>query len=535
MTIGSVFLVGAGPGDPGLLTRRGAALLSSADVVVYDGLVNDALLDLAPARCRCIYAGKKRATHGRPHTQAEINELLIEHARAGRRVVRLKGGDSFVFGRGAEECQALAAAGIDFEIVPGVTAATAVPAYAGIPLTARGVTSTVSFATGHEAAGKPETDVDWRALAHAGTIVLFMAVRTMRECCAQLMAAGKSGATPAAVTRWGTTTRQRSVFATLATLPEVAARAGIGPPALVIVGDVVHLRTALTWHERRPLAGARVALTRARDACGPLSDLIADLGGEAMPLPVTGIESLVAGPTPEADRLLGQLSSYAWLLLTSANAVNYFFDWLLDRDRDARALAGVRIACVGKATARALRARGLRADVVPERGHGQRVAEALIEATLEDRAMTGARVLFPRALAGRPEAVDTLRAAGAQVDVLPVYRTVERTGADDPAMARAVRRLRAGQVQALGFFAPSQVEAFFHLLGDAAAVIRACPIIGAIGRTTRAALTARGVDVHVVPSAPDGSLLVQAIARAWQAHPERPPPPGVATSNPELQ
>lgn len=529
----AVYLVGAGPGDPGLLTRRGEALLARAEVVVYDGLVNDALLELAPPGSLCIYAGKKRSDRGRPRSQAQINELLVDHARAGKRVVRLKGGDSFVFGRGAEECQALAAAGIDFEIVPGVTSATAVPAYAGIPLTARGITSTVSFATGHEAAGKPETDVDWQALAHAGTIVLFMAVRTMADCCARLIAAGKSGQTPAAVTRWGTTTRQQTVVATLATLPEVAARADIGPPALVVVGDVVNLRSALTWHDARPLAGARVAIARSRDVGAELARDIADLGGEAMFLPVTDIESLVAGPTPEADRLLADLERYAWLLFTSANAVNHFCDWLLERGRDGRALAGMRIACVGAATGRALRARGLLADVVPERGHGARVAEAIIAAHAAVHgpmagsmasSMAGARVLFPRAQDGRREAVETLRAAGADVDVMPVYRSVRRA-ADDRALVRGLRQLRAHGVQALGFFAPSQVEALFALLGeDARDIVRACPVIAAIGGTTAAALTARGVDVHVVPSAPNGARMIAAIARAWSDRTDRLPP-----------
>ena len=272
------------------------------------------------------------------------------------------------------------------------------------------------------------------------------------------------------------------------------------------------------------LAGARVVLTRSTEASAALIQQIADLGGEGLALPVTGIESLVKGQTPDADELLSDLRGYHWLLFTSANAVTHFLDWLLDRGRDARALSSTRIACVGAATARALRARGLIADVVPERGHGKRVAEAIIAATAT-AGIDGARAraLFPRALSGRPEAVETLRAAGFHVDVLPVYHSVVRSS-DDPLVAESVARLRARDVQALGFFAPSQIEALFQILGAKAAdLVRACPIVGAIGRTTAAALTARGVDVHVVPATPDGASLVQAIARAWQDRAQEAP------------
>lgn len=509
--IGVVYLVGAGPGDPGLITVRGAALLARAEVIVYDGLVSESLLDRASRSAVCIYAGKKRAVHGQPLTQAQINELLVRHARAGKCVVRLKGGDPFVFGRGAEECRALVDAGIDFEVVPGVTSATAVAAYAGIPLTARGLTSTVSFATGHEAAGKPSTDVDWHALAHAGTIVLFMAVRTMAECCAQLISAGKRPDTPAAVIQWGTTASQRQLVATLAELPAAARAVNMAPPALIVVGEVATLASALSWRSRRPLDGVRVALTRGPERGNAMARAITECGGQPVFLPVTSVAPMeFEPPDPQA------LERCDWLLFTSAHSVVYFLDSMLDRGQDARALVATRIACVGGATARALRERGLIADVIPERGDSTGLAHAV--ARVAGSAIQGANVLFPRALHGRDEAVLALRAAGAAVTVMPVYQTVRVSEDRDPVLQRGLRRLRAGQVQALAFLAPSQVDALFDLLKDQAVeVVRACSLVAAIGNTTQAALTRRGLDVHVVPPKPDPEALVTAISAHWHA------------------
>ncbi|HET6610987.1 MAG TPA: uroporphyrinogen-III C-methyltransferase, partial [Kofleriaceae bacterium] len=332
---GIVFLVGAGPGDPGLITRRGADLVTRAEVVIYDGLVAHQLVALAPAAAERIYAGKKHHTAGTPRSQAEINALLVERARAGKRVVRLKGGDPFVFGRGAEECAALAAAGIAFEIVPGVSAATAVCAYAGIPLTARSVASTVALATGHEAAGKPTEDVDWEALARAGTVLLFMACATIDECASKLIAAGRAADDPAAAIRWGTTAAQRTVTAPLCELASEAAARGLKPPVLIVVGPAVALRDQLSWHERRPLANVRVVLTRAADRGAAYAAAIADAGGEPDFCPVTRIaEPADSAPLEVAvdDLAAGR---FAWLGLASANAVHAVVDALWKRGRDA--------------------------------------------------------------------------------------------------------------------------------------------------------------------------------------------------------
>jgi uroporphyrinogen III methyltransferase/synthase len=510
VAVGVVYLVGAGPGDPALITRRGAELLGRADVVVYDGLVNGALLDLTRPECERIYGGKKRARSREPLTQEAINQLLVDRAGKGQVVVRLKGGDPFVFGRGPEECEALFAAGVRFEVVPGVSAATAVSAYAGIPITARGVSATAVFATGHEAAGKPTSDVDWQALARAGTVVLFMAVRTAADCVGHLIAAGRAPNTPAAAVEWGTTASQRTVVSTLEQLPEVMSDAGIKPPALLIVGGVVELREHLDWYERRPLFGARVVITRSVERAASFAHALADLGAEPVALPVTRLVPTTGDHAEQVAAAISKLADYDWVVFTSANAVRRFTEELVARRLDARAYGGARIACVGPATAAALARRGVYADVVPgDRRDAVGVAEAVLDASTEP---TGMRVLFPRAVRGRDEAIDHLRAAGAEVDLAPVYQTEPRP-ADDPSLGYGLRRLREGAVDVIAFFAPSQVRATWELLGDAAAeLVGACRIIAAIGNTTGKALQRAGVRVDVVPSRPDMDVMAQEIA-----------------------
>jgi uroporphyrinogen III methyltransferase/synthase len=518
---GVVYLVGAGPGDPGLITCRGADLVARADVVVYDGLASPVLLRLARAGCELLYAGKKHtAGGGKPLRQAEIQRLLIDRARAGKQVVRLKGGDPFVFGRGAEECEALAAAGVRFEVVPGVSAATAVAAYAGIPLTARGIASTVAYTTGHEAAdgeGRGPGDgkagsIDWSAVARADTVVLFMALNTAAECTIRLIAAGRDPSTPAAAIHWGTTASQRTVVATLADLPELIRATGLKPPALLVIGDVVRLRQRLSWFEDRPLAGARVLVTRPVDQAERFSRALAELGAEPLHCPLTRIAPPPPDDAVRLDAELSRLGRYAWLLFASANAVDRFFAALGERRLDARALAGARIACVGAATAAALATHGLLADLVPAHGDAAGVARAIIDSS--GPALVGTRVLVPRADGGRDEAVDLLRAAGAEVDAIAVYR-LDLGEADHPAVASALARLRGREVRVAAFFAPSQVRALCDLLGpDAGQVLGAVPILAAIGATTAAALAARGLTAHVVPSSPDAEVLAAEIAAA---------------------
>lgn len=514
---GWVYLVGAGPGDPGLLTRRGAELLASADVIIYDGLASSVLLSLSSPTSTRIYAGKKGSALGAPRSQRTIESLAIEHASAGRSVVRLKGGDPFVFGRGAEECEALATAGIPFEIVPGVSSATAVPAYAGIPLTARDVASTVAFATGHEATGKGAA-VDWSAIARADTVVLFMALATAEDCCARLIAAGRAGDTPAAAIHWGTTASQTTVVSTLAGLPAALAAAQLKPPALLVIGEVVQKRRRLSWYENRPLFGARVLVTRSADRAEPFVDAVTRLGGEALVAPLTEVV-----PPKPADRQglvrgIEQLSDYGWLVFTSGNAVDRFFAELTERGLDARALATARLACVGTATAARLSHFGLRADVVPPHGDARQVARAVIDAAGPD--LTGCRVLLPRAETGREEAATELRAAGAQVDVVIAYR-LALTPPDRPEIASALDRLHRHEIHAIGFFAPSQVRALCQLLGsDAQRVLAKVPVLAAIGATTAAQLAGLGLANTVVSATPEAAALAQAIADALSSSSE---------------
>lgn len=529
---GIVYLIGAGPGDPGLLTVRGAELLGRAEVVIYDGLANSRLLELTPPGCTRIYAGKKHAPDGTPLTQPGINELLVAQGRAGKRVVRLKGGDPFVFGRGAEECLALHAAGIRFEIVPGVSSATAVTAYAGIPLTARHMASMVTLATGHEDEDKPHSSVDWHALARSGTVVLFMAWRTAADCCTRLIEAGRAATTPAAAIQWGTTPAQRTVVATLADLPEAMARAAVKPPALLVVGDVVALRSELAWYETRPLFAARVLITRSAEQASDMVRTLAELGAEPITMPVSRIVPPAAADRPALDRALAQVRDYEWVIFTSANGVSRFFAELIGRGRDARVLGRARIGCVGAATASALAGHGLIADIVPARGDGETLARAIIDAvggaagkpggepeiTAAGPALAGVRVLFPRAAEGREEAVHALAEAGAHVDIAPVYRS-ETVPASEPAVRRGLARLVAGEVDAIAFFAPSQVHALCELLGEAAGErLRACPLIACIGPTTAAALRAAGIEPELIASRPDAMVLAGELAAYYHAH-----------------
>jgi uroporphyrinogen III methyltransferase/synthase len=476
------------------------------------------VLDLLPPTCERIYAGKKRAGSAPVLTQEEINALLIARARAGRRVVRLKGGDPFIFGRGAEEALALRGADIAFEVVPGVSAAAAVPAYAGIPLTARGVTSTIAFATGHEAGGKPDSDVDWEALSSAGTLVMFMAVKTLGVCTARLMAAGKPADTPAAAIYWGTTAAQRCVIAPLDQLAKAVERAGLKPPALIVVGEVVRMRDKLSWFEARPLAGVRVLLTRGGKPAMRYAAALAQMGAEPLTAALTRRIEPSETELNCARTTLSRLREYDWVLFASANAVECFFSLLAQQGADARALAGARLACVGEATAAALRARSLRPDLVPVRADARGLAEAVLSSSLEVRGM---RVLMPRAAEGRLEGDELLRSAGASVDAISLYRTVSahRT---DPGVARALDQLSRGSIRAVVFFAPSQVAALFTLLGEGGAreqLIR-CPAVLAIGKTTRAALEQYGVRVCADAGRPDPEALAGALCVALA----NPPP-----------
>jgi len=420
---GVVHLVGAGPGDPGLLTARAVELIAAADTILYDRLIPVTALDGARPDAELIYVGKEG--RGPQMPQEEIDRLLVEHGRAGKRVVRLKGGDPFVFGRGGEEALVLRAAGIPFEVVPGVTSGVAAPAYAGIPVTQRDRASGVALITGHEDPDKPESAIDWPALAaFPGTLVFYMGVKQLPRIAEQLMSGGRSADEPAAVIERGTLPGQRTVVATLATIAERAAEAGIRPPSITVVGPVAALREeGIRWLEERPLYGRSVAVTRAREQASGLAARLRELGADVVETPVISVVPLDP-PAPDPSR-------YDLICLTSPNGVRLLFERLADAGLDARALHGARVAAIGPATARALRAHGVLADVLPDRA----VAESLVEA-LGDAPVR--RALIARARVARDVLPDALRERGAEVDVLELYETVaESLSAEQLAAVRA--------------------------------------------------------------------------------------------------
>ena len=494
---GVVYLVGAGPGDPGLMTRRALELVASADAVLYDRLIPPGAFDEARADADLRYVGKRP---GAPSlAQEEINALLVELARAGRRVVRLKGGDPFVFGRGGEEAQALRAAGVAFEVVPGVTAGIAAPAYGGVPVTHRDDASAVALVTAHEDPTKPETALDWEALAaFPGTLVLYMGVGRLAETAARLVAAGRLPEEPVAVIERGTLPGQRTVAGALGDIAERVADARLQPPAITVVGPVARLRDELAWLEPRQLFGRTVAVTRARAQASALSARLRELGADVVEAPAIRV---VPRPPGDGDlsAAVSDIDSFALVCLTSPNGAELLLDALVAAGRDARALAGTTVAAIGPGTARALAARGIRADVVPERS----VAEALVEA-LAGVAVEGRRALVARAAEARDVLPDALRERGAQVDVVALYDTVP-----EPLSPAALDGLaRADYVT---FTASSTVDSLLDALEAAGTPFPAGARVVTIGPLTSATARARGLDVAVEAERHDIDGLVDAL------------------------
>jgi uroporphyrinogen III methyltransferase/synthase len=479
---GTVYLVGAGPGDPGLMTRRSLELIAAADSILYDRLIPPGALSGARADAELRYVGKEPGAAA--IEQEEINALLVELGRAGRHVVRLKGGDPFVFGRGGEEAEALAAAGIPFEVVPGVTSGVAAPAYAGIPVTHRDAASAVAFVTGHEDPEKDESALDWQALARfPGTLVFYMGVKNLARISERLRGAGRSPDQPAAVVARGTLSGQRAVGGTLADIAEHVAGANIRPPAITVVGPVAGLRDTLAWLERRPLHGQTVAVTRARAQASGLAARLSSLGAQVLETPAIRIE-------PREVRLPAP-SGYSLVCFTSPNGVRIFFALL---DSDARSFAGVRVAAIGPGTAAALHEHGIDADIVPERF----VAEGLLEA-LQHEALEGTRVLVARAAEARDVLPDGLRERGAEVDVVALYDTVAEP------LSAAERDAVAGATH-VTFTSSSTVRFFLDgagEVGDARVV--------SIGPVTSQTLREHGIEPHVEATRHDIDGLIDAI------------------------
>ncbi len=500
---GRVYLIGAGPGDPGLITLRGRDALAAADVVVYDYLANDRLLMHVRPTAERIYVGKK-GTGEKAARQEEINRILVTRAQEGKVVARLKGGDPFIFGRGGEEAEALARAGLPFEVIPGVSAATGVPAYAGIPLTHREWTSTVAFVTGHEEPGKEESAIDWKALSSAaGTLVFLMGVARLAEIAAQLIRAGRDPRTPAAVIRWGTRPEQETVTAPLEEVAKRAAERGLQPPALLVVGEVVRLRERLNWFDNRPLFGRRVAVTRAREQASELVERLSFYGAEVSEFPTIRLE-----PPSDFSALDGALrdpTRYDWVIFTSANAVRVVLDRLWGMGKDARALAGVRLAAIGSATAVALEQRGLRVDIVPKEFRAEGLAAAL-----EGEDFTGKRVLLPRAREAREVLPGELRRRGARVEVVEAYRTVPPKEDRGP----MVEELRRGRIAAITFTSSSTVKNFAAIMegeGPLPELLKGVAV-ACIGPITRDTAMQYGLSVAIMPEEYTIAALADAMA-----------------------
>ncbi len=480
MQAGTVYLVGAGPGDPGLMTLRGLEILRMADVIVCDRLASDSLLTEARSDARLIYVGKEAGKHAL--SQDQTNQLLADEASAGRSVCRLKGGDPYLFGRGGEEAAYLAERDIPFVVVPGISSAVAVPAYAGIPVTDRRFGSSVAIVTGHRAAGKDHDPVRWELLAKAAdTVVVLMGMANLDAIRREFLRGGREGATPVAVIRWGTTGLQQTVVSDLANIAAEVERAGLKPPAILVVGEVVKLREQLSWFERRPLLGLRVLVTRPRHQASKLAELLRDEGAQPVVCSLIRIEPVEA----DVDRLNGLFEQrWDWVLFTSANAIPCFGEQLRGAGLDWRALAGARLGAIGPGTSASLEALGLRVDFVPSRA----VAESLAEELPGVSPTT--RVLIPRAAEAREAIVEMLRARGTLVEEIPVYRTVP----DERSSSHVAELLRDAEIDVVTFTSSSAVRAMVDAIGSEALknVSVAC-----IGPITAETAREHGMAVHV--------------------------------------
>ncbi|WP_243362108.1 uroporphyrinogen-III C-methyltransferase [Fundidesulfovibrio terrae] len=499
----NVYLIGAGPGDPGLLTLKAKRVLETADVLVYDYLANKAFLDFRRPDAEVIYVGKKGGDHTLP--QGDINKLLVAKAKEGKVVARLKGGDPYVFGRGAEEAEELLEEGLTFEVIPGVTSAVAAPAYAGIPITHRKFASSVSFITGHEDPTKDESAHNWPALAQAAsTLIFFMGVKNLTDISRRLIDGGRDPKTPAALVRWGTTCRHRSMVSTLEEIPAEAKRQGFKAPSLLVVGEVVGLHDKLNWFEKRPLLGKGVVVTRSREQASDLVRILEDMGACTWEYPTIDVAPLAdTAPVREA---VGSLSCFDWMVFTSANGVKYFWHELAAMGLDARAMGGLKVAAIGPATAQALLDRGIKADFVPEKFIAESVVEGLLALQIG-----GKKVLIPRAAQAREVLPEELTRAGAQVTVLPVYET--KLAQQDP--DEVVAAIEEGEIHYLTFTSSSTVDNFFAMIPtDRLAPLRSKVKIACIGPITAATLKKHGFEPDIQPEAYTIPALAKALADA---------------------
>jgi uroporphyrinogen III methyltransferase/synthase len=509
MTKGKVYLVGAGPGDPGLITVKGMQCIRNASAIIYDYLASPALLAYASEDAERLYVGKKGGDH--TLSQDGINALLVEKAKSGHTVCRLKGGDPFIFGRGGEEAEALIKAGIPFEIVPGVTSAVAAPAYAGIPLTHRKFTSTVAFVTGHEDPQKTESSIDWASLAKGiGTVVFLMGVKNLPHITRQLMEHGMPPGKPVALIRWGTTPGQTTVAGTLGTIVKTAEKAGMKAPAIIVVGDVVQLRETMRWFENRPLMGKKIVVTRAREQASGLVQRLADLGADCLECPT--IEVCPPEDWRPLDAAITDLPTYDWLVFTSVNGVKFFFQRLFGNGRDVRALNRVCTAAIGPATAEKLLTFGLKSDIIPKSYR----AESIVEAFAKEH-VQGKKILLPRAKEARSLLPVQLREMGAEVNEVAVYCTKPgRNNAD-----LLLDRLAEKTIDLVTFTSSSTVKNFHALIPPGRfQFLMEGVTIASIGPITSHTAKELGFEVHIQAKSYTIPGLCEAIETYYHSGPE---------------
>ena len=508
MATGKVYLVGAGPGDPGLLTLKGKEVLSRAEVVLYDALVHPRILDYIPSKAKKIFRGSRGKSGAL--SQSRINALLVKLAKTGKRVVRLKGGDPFVFGRGAEEILELMENKIPFEVIPGVTSAVAVPAYAGIPVTHRTLNSSFTVVTGHEDPLKDTTQVDWRHLAkNEGTLIFLMGLHSLPHLCERLIGEGKNPQTLAAVIQWGTTPRQKMVRGNLETLPGLAQKAKFQPPAAVVVGKVVELAGHMQWFSKKSLLGLRVLVTRGRAPVNHLSEMLSEEGAEVVEVPTIEIKPLSLSSS--GKKYLQKVRDYDWLVFTSSNAVEIFMDHLFKQKKDVRYLGNIKTACVGQATARTLQVFGIKADLIPEDYKQEGLVKSFGKVSL-----SGKKILFARAKEGREVLMDYFKKKKAMVDLWPLYEN--RVPSGTSARLRNLF-LREGGVDLATFASSSAVDHFYSIFKpvERKKWLGKLPV-AAIGPVTAASVRKWGGRVAVQPWKYDVSSLVQAIVKWSRTH-----------------
>jgi len=503
---GKVYLIGAGPGDPGLITCKAVSCLAHCNVIIYDYLASPALLSIASKGAEQIYVGKKGGDH--TMKQDQINQLIVDKALAGQVVCRLKGGDPYIFGRGGEEAEFLYENNIPFEVVPGITSGIAAPAYAGIPLTHRKMTSTLAFVTGHEDPTKSESSIHWPSLAKGiGTLVFYMGVKQLPGIVEQLLKHGKSKETPVALVRWGTTSQQQTVTGKLKNIVEIVQKAGLRAPAIIVVGEVVSLREKLDWFEQKPLFGKTVVVTRARRQASNLVNQLTDLGAECIECPT--IEIVPPDDDQPMRQAIQNISNYDWLVFTSVNGVLKFFNLLFEMGKDVRALGHIKICTIGPVTASQLIEYGLKTDILPKTYRAESVVEAFEKINMRDK-----RVLLPRAKEARTVLPESLRKIGAIVDEVFAYETISVTGHDP----EIISRIQNADIHMITFTSSSTVNNFCNIFPDCIGNenFNKKVIIASIGPITSETARKKGLSVSIEAEEYTIPGLTEAIVNFWK-------------------